>query len=192
MKDTFRLILTLSIICLIAGALLAGVDSLTRERIAEVNRDKKLAALRNVLPDYDNNPDTNQVTVEHGGRSWIFQVAIKNKAFAGAAVETSSTAGYGGDISLMLGINSEDKTQAIAILGQKETPGLGANIETDSFKGNFAEKDLSATKWAVAKDGGDIDQITAATISSRAVTEAVKAAIDAYLANMDAIKKTGL
>jgi electron transport complex protein RnfG len=192
MKDTFRLILTLSIICLVAGALLAGVDNLTRERIAGVNRDKKLTALQNVLPPYDNSPDANVITVEHGGRSWIFQVAIKDGAFAGAAVETMSAAGYGGDISLMLGINAENKTQAIAILGQKETPGLGANIETDDFKGHFAEKDLAATQWAVAKDGGEIDQITAATISSRAVTEAVKAAIDAYLANVDVIKETGL
>ena len=192
MKETLRLVLTLSIICLVAGALLAAVDSMTREPIAEANRDKKLAALQNVLPDYDNSPDANIVTVEHAGQTWTFQVALKDKTFVGAAVETSSPAGYGGDISLMLGINAENQTQAIAILGQKETPGLGANIESDAFKGLFAKKDLATTQWAVAKDGGEIDEITAATISSRAVTEAVKAAIDAFVANADTIKQTGL
>ncbi len=192
MKETMRLVLTLTIICLVAGVLLAGVDTLTRDRISEANRDKKLNALQNVLPDYDNSPDTNVVTVEHAGQSWIFHVALKDKRFAGAAVETSSPAGYGGDISLMLGINADDETQAIAILGQKETPGLGANIEGESFKSNFTRKNLTTTQWAVAKDGGQIDQITAATISSRAVTDAVKAAINAYLANSDTIKQTGL
>ncbi len=192
MKETLRLVLTLSIICIAAGALLAAVDTMTRDRIAEASRDKKLAALQNVLPDYDNSPDANVATVEHAGQTWIFQVALKNKAFVGAAVETTSAAGYGGDISLMLGINADNQTQGISILGQKETPGLGAHIEGDDFKGHFASKDLSATKWAVTKDGGEIDEITAATISSRAVTEAVKAAIDAFLANAETIKQTGL
>ncbi|MBT3192006.1 MAG: RnfABCDGE type electron transport complex subunit G [Verrucomicrobia bacterium] len=191
MKETLRLILTVTIICSLAGALLAGVNSLTKERIQDVNRNKKLSAIQEVLPPCDNQPDANACVVEYGGRNWTFFVARNGGAFAGAAVETSSSAGYGGDISLMLGINAENKTQAIAILGQKETPGLGANIEGDDFKGLFAGKALATSNWAVAKDGGEIDQITAATISSRAVTEAVKAAIDAYLANEEAIEQTG-
>ena len=165
---------------------------MTSDRIDQANSQKKLDALKEVLPACDNSPDSNTVTVEHGGQSWTFSVAIKDGAFAGAAVETSSAAGYGGDIDLMLGINADEQTQAIAILGQKETPGLGANIEAASFKSLFASKDIRTTTWAVAKDGGEIDQITAATISSRAVTDAVKAAIDAYLANADIIKETGL
>jgi len=90
-----------------------------------------------------------------------------------------------------LGINAEDKTEAIAVLSQKETPGLGANMTGKKFKSNFVQKDIKATKWSVKKDGGDIDQITAATISSRAVSGAVKDAIAAYLANIDKIKQTG-
>jgi len=192
MKEMLRLILTLSIICIVAGGLLAGVDTLTREPIAQANRAKRLNALREVLPAYDNAPDTNTRVVEHAGQTWTFFVATRDGAFAGAAVETTSSAGYGGDISLILGINAKDQTQAIAILGQKETPGLGAKIQGSTFKNNFTERDLATTKWAVAKDAGDIDQITAATISSRAVVGAVEAAIDAYLANVDAIKQTGL
>jgi electron transport complex protein RnfG len=191
-KETLRLILTLSIICLVAGALLACVDILTRDRILIAQGDKKLAALKEVLPKHDNRPNTNVATVEHGGRTWEFFVAQKKGEFIGTAVETMSPAGYGGDISLMLGIDAEGKVKAISILGQKETPGLGANIETADFRNQFAQLSIGDTQWAVAKDGGDIDQITAATISSRAVVEAVKAAIDAYLANMDTINKTGL
>jgi len=191
MKEMLRLILTLSIICLISGALLAKVDTLTKMPIEKANRAKKLDAIKNVLPTCDNQPDQNSCVVEHAGAEWIFYVARNGSDYAGAAVETSSSAGYGGDISLMLGINAEDKTEAIAILSQKETPGLGANIETDKFQSNFKQKELKTTNWTVKKDGGDIDQITAATISSRAVSGAVKEAIAAYLANIDKIKQTG-
>ncbi len=191
MKEMLRLVLTVTIICTFAGALLAGVDALTKDRIAEVKQLKQLNAIQDVLPSCDNHPDVNICKINHGGRSWCFYVARKSGNFVGAAVETTSSAGYGGDISLMLGVTAENKTQAIAILGQKETPGLGANIETDNFKAKFADKALETTHWAVTKDGGDIDQITAATISSRAVTKAVKKAIDVYLANLQTIQETG-
>jgi len=191
MKETLRLILTLSIICLIAGALLAGVDNLTKAPIVQANCAKKLAALQEVLPPCDNQPDQNECTVKHNGQSWTFYVARNGTDYAGAAVETTSSIGYGGDITIMLGISAEGKTETIAILKQTETPGLGANIETDKFKSNFKQKELEATNWTVKKDGGDIDQITAATISSRAVSDAVNNAIEAYLANIDKIKATG-
>jgi electron transport complex protein RnfG len=192
MKETLRLVLTLSIICLLAGALLAGVDNLTRERIRIAQGNKKLEALNEVLPAHDNRPTSNVATVEHGGRTWNFFVALNGKSFAGAAVETSSPAGYGGDIKLMLGIEANGQTRGIAILEQKETPGLGANIETDNFRSQFKDKSIKETNWLVKKDDGDIDQITAATISSRAVVGAVKAAIDAFLAHENTIRNTGL
>jgi electron transport complex protein RnfG len=191
MKESLKLVLIPTLICLVAGALLAGVDSLTRERIAGVKRTKKLTALQQVLPPYDNHPDSNACTINHEGHDWTFYVARKAGAFAGTAVETSSPAGYGGDISLMLGINADNQTEAISILGQKETPGLGAKIKGNVFKSYFAKKSIAETQWAVKKDAGDIDQISSATISSRAVVEAVKAAIDIYQANIDTIQNTG-
>lgn len=193
MKETLRLILTLSLICFVAGALLAGVNNLTKGPIAAAKREKKLEAIKKVLPPCSNSPDQNTCTVEHNGRKWTFLVARNDKGYVGCAVETSSPAGYGGDIGLMLGINADGKTEAIYILSQKETPGLGANITGKEFQSNFKQKPLSGDEWnwQVKKDGGSVDQITAATISSRAVTGAVKAAIDAYLANEDKIKQTG-
>jgi len=190
MKETLRLILTLSIICFIAGALLAGVDKVTQAPIQRANSAKKLCALQEVLPACDNQPDQNACTVEHNGQTWTFYVARNANTYAGTAVETTSSIGYGGDITIMLGISAEGQTETIAILKQTETPGLGANIETDNFKSNFKQKPIESTNWTVKKDGGDIDQITAATISSRAVADAVNNAIEAYLANQEKIKAT--
>ncbi len=191
MKETLRLTLTLTLICLIAGGLLAGVDALTRDRIAGVNSLRRQTALNAVLPAHDNAPLEDLVTVRHLGRDWTFYPARQNGVFAGAAVETKSPNGYGGDIRLMFGLGADGHSVGIAILEQKETPGLGANIDTPGFRNRLTGLDLEKTNWRVKKDGGDIDHITAATISSRAVVEAVRVALDAYLANRQAIENGG-
>lgn len=191
MKETLRLTLTLTLICLIAGGLLAGVDALTRDRIAVVKIQRHQAALEAVLPAHDNEPLKDTATVHHLDRDWIFYTARQAGVFAGAAVETASPNGYGGNIRLMFGFDAQGKSIGIAILEQKETPGLGANIDTPSFRDRLSGQDLQATNWRVKKDGGDIDHITAATISSRAVTDAVREALDAYLANRQAIENGG-
>jgi electron transport complex protein RnfG len=189
MKEMLRLTLTLTLICLISGGLLAGVDALTRDRIAAVKAAREQAARNEVLPVHDNVPKA--VVVRHLDREWNFFVARQAGAFAGAAVETSSPNGYGGEIRLMVGFGADGKSTGIAILEQKETPGLGANIDTPGFRDRLAGLDLVKTNWRVKKDGGDIDHITAATISSRAVTDAVREALDAYLANRQTIENGG-
>ncbi len=191
MKETLRLTLTLTLICLIAGGLLAGVDALTRDRIAEVNNQRRQQALNAVLPAHDNVPLQEVVTVSHLDRDWDFYPARLAGAYAGAAVEAASPNGYGGNIRLMFGIGADGKSIGIAILEQKETPGLGANIDTPGFRDRLAGLDLAKTNWRVGKDGGDIDHITAATISSRAVTDAVREALDAYIANRQRIENGG-
>lgn len=190
MNETFKLTLTLTLICLISGGILAFADMLTKDRIAEVKREREQTALNAVLPPHDNAAGAAMVKCNHGGRDWTFYIARNKEIFAGAAVETSSPDGYGGEIRLMLGIDANGKTAGIAILAQKETPGLGANIETPAFRSRLADRDLKKTNWNVKKDGGDIDQITAATISSRAVTQSIRAAVEAYLANQEIIEKT--
>ena len=75
----------------------------------------------------------------------------------------------------------------VVVLEQKETPGLGAKIDSSGFRSQFAGLPIGDTRWAVKKDQGDIDAITAATISSRAVTEAVKEGLDIYMTNRNKI-----
>lgn len=191
MKETLKLTITLTLICLIAGGLLAAADALTRDRIAEVNSQRRQNALNAVLPTHDNLPLDDTVTVSQSGRNWTFYVARNAGQFAGAAVETGSPNGYGGTIRMMFGIDAAGRSIGIAILEQKETPGLGANIETADFRSRLAQRDIKTTDWHVTKDGGDIDHITAATISSRAVTDAVREAVDAYLANQSTIVNGG-
>lgn len=188
MKEFARLVLTPTVICLVAGVLLAAVNKVTLEPIALAMLAEKSEAMQEVLPACDNDPMADTVAVTEDGTEWIFYIARGGSTFAGAAVIVTTPEGYGGDITVMVGINADDAVQGIAILDQKETPGLGANIKSDDFKVRFKGRSLEKANWSVAKDGGDIDEITAATISSRAVVGAVKSGLDVYLKHEDRIQ----
>jgi len=188
-KETLSLILTLTVICLVAGLLLAFANDLTKERIAEALEKERTEAIMKALPPCDNNPVEETKTVTENDKEWTFFIGRLKDTFSGVAFETSTSKGFGGEIKLMVGVTAEDKINNIIILGHKETPGLGAKISSDEFRNGFSGKDIVKTNWKVKKDGGDIDAITAATISSRAVTEAVKTGLDVYIKNRETILK---
>ncbi len=192
MKDIAKLIIVLTIICAVSGSLMALVNDMTKDLIREANERAKLEAMKSVLPEFDNNPVEDAKVISANGKDWTFFVAKQKSQFVGAAFASTSHKGYSGDIHVMIGVTAENKILAIEILTpHKETPGLGAKITGYDFRRKFIGKDINEneTKWAVAKDGGDIDQISAATISSRAVVEAVKQGLDIFIANEDEIKK---
>jgi len=191
MKEILKLIGVLTAFGAVAGLLLAYTNDVTRGRIAVARQAEKLDALRAVLPDFDNQPDQNTFKTTTNGTEWTFFVARKNNAYAGAATESFSKNGYGSRILLMIGFNANHTVQQVKILEQMETPGLGSRITGDEFRGQFTGRKLAGTRWAVRKDNGDFEAITGATISSRAVVDAVKKAVDAYLQNEAAITKTG-
>lgn len=190
MKQMLKLVVVLTIFCLLSGIILAWVYERTKDPIEATEKGVKAGAVLKVLPDCDNDPLSTIATVEG---DWVFYVGIKNGAFAGAAFESVSAQGYAGNIAVMVGIDASDAIHAVEVLPtHKETPGLGARITEDFFKNQFNGLSISETKWAVKKDMGDIDQITAATISSRAVVEAIKNGVDVYLKNKDTIKGVAL
>ena len=191
MKETLRMVLTLAVICTLAGGILAIVNRVTREPIAGALREEKMKAMRAVLPDYDNDPMSCTNVVVEDGKTWLFHVARKNGEFAGAAFEASSDQGYSGTIRIMAGINPDDTLRAIEIIQQAETPGLGARIAERSFTDQFGGRHIRTTNWKVRKDGGDIDAITGATISPRAVLSALQAGLEAYSRNKERIAATG-
>jgi len=177
MKESiFRLVQVLTVICVVSAGALAFVYEATREPIAEQIRQEKLRAIQAVLPEYDNQPDTD--VMEAGGRT--FYVGRKAGKWVAVAFQVAAK-GFGGDIGLMLGVDREGKVTGVRVLTHKETPGLGAKIEQAWFLEQFAGRGLGRD-LALKRDGGEIDQITGATISSRAVLEAVKAGLEEYQA----------
>jgi len=178
MREVFKLTIVLTIICSVAATALAFVYNLTKDPIAYQQRLKKLAAIRAVQSNYDNEPDKDFVDIpvakDKKGSDLItrFYITKKEGSFTGVVFAVSAS-GYGGEIDIMLGLAPDGTITGVQILNQTETPGLGAKITNENFVHQFKSKNLSSTKWALKKDGGELDQITGATISPRAVVKAI-------------------
>ncbi len=168
-KYVIRLAGTLLLIAALVAAALAAVNMVTAPIIAQMKEAKTQAAIEAVLPG--------------GGKEIAFTDAtgIVSKVYAsetGYAVEVTPV-GFNGGITMMVGIDLEGKVTGISIISQTETAGLGAvaaekGSKGQAFRGQFAG--MSGT-LAVTKDGGEVDSISGATISSRAVTNGVNAAL---------------
>jgi len=191
MKEILKLIGVLTLIRAAAGLLLAFTNSRTAGPIAEARQAEMRQALADVLPPFDNRPNETVCTLQENGQTWTFYVARQAGAFAGAAVETSSLKGYGGTIRIMVGINADHAIHRFKILQQQETPGLGTKIADPAFQAQFASRPFRPDACRLKKDGGDIEAITGATISSRAVAEALRAAADVYTRHAEEIRRTG-
>lgn len=175
---------SLGLFTLIAGALLGLVHNFTSEpveraRIAAVNE-----AIAAVVPPFDNDPASDIVRVVVDGREVNVYPATRNGGFVGAAVEGRSANGFSGDITVMFGFDAGGHVSGYRVLSHAETPGLGARMD-DWFHQPVGRRSVIGADPAndnlrVAKDGGDIDGITAATISSRAFLEALRSAYATY------------
>jgi Na+-translocating ferredoxin:NAD+ oxidoreductase subunit G len=179
MKEIIRLMVVLTTVSALAGFSLAYVNEKTRAPRAYQDRLKLLSSLNTVLPPHDNQPDKDAVTM--GGTTYY--VSKEKGTVNGIAFETSSDKGYAGLIRIMVGIRPSGEVTSIEILEQKETPGLGSKIIEDRFRDQYKGKSLANAKWKVKKDGGDFDQISGATISPRAVTNAVRSGLESFEEN---------
>jgi electron transport complex protein RnfG len=179
-ESTFiNMFLSLLIFTGVASFALAGVYNVTKEPIAKVEKLKKEYAIKQVIPDFDT-VFTREVTIPDQARPIGITEGLKDDIPVGAAVQTYSMKGYSGLVELMVGFDTNACITKIEVLQQKETPGLGTKIETPEFREQFYGKNLSEFQLKVKKDGGDVDAITAATISSRAFCDAVQRAYDTY------------
>jgi electron transport complex protein RnfG len=197
LKDMSRLLITLTLIAACAGLILSLVESATREPIKEQRRIQMLKALSAVLPEYDNSPDTDIVTLDNGvdkkGKpvQVTFYRARESQQLVGTAFKVIAPDGYSGNIEVMVGVKPDEQINAIEILAHAETPGLGSKITEGGFKDIFKGKGLDNADWRVKKDGGEFDQITGATISPRAVVGAVKKGLKFYRENQQKILVEG-
>lgn len=175
-----NMLLSLTLIALVAAGLLAGIYSLTKDTIAATNAAKQQAAIIAVLPQVDG------LTIadpEEAEGITIFK-AYEGNEFAGAAVKVAEN-GFGGTFHIMVGFDAQGVITGFQVLDHQETPGLGSKMQEwfTSVKTviglNPGEANLT-----VSKDGGDIDAITAATISSRAFLLAVTKAYNACVSTM--------
>lgn len=183
-----QLVLALTLIAVIAGVALSAVYVKTKPKIDEAKLEKKNAAINLVLPGFQGElkeytcllndiegfkDDKDSVTV---------RLAYQGGQLYGGAVETYTNKAFSGRFDIMVGFDAEGKIIGTSVLSHSETPGLGAKItDTEShFIQQFEGMNPAEKKLEVKKDRGEVDAITAATISSRAYCDAVNRASAAF------------
>lgn len=170
--------LCLTAVCLICSAILGVVYAVTAEPIRQANVKALQNALSLVLPE-GGEVSADPQYVELNGQKYEYYVQSVNGEASAWAVK-SVVNGFGGALTLLVGIEGNGVVHATKVLSHSETPGLGAKCQTDAkFIGQFAGFDPAKGTLKVSKDGGSIDAITASTITSRAYTLAVANAVEA-------------
>ena len=171
MKDSSaRLAITLMIVCAASAALVALVAAVTARPRADAQARARADSLRRVLPPGTPDPVEKALLAPDGTTNFTYFAA------GGAiAVEAVSEHGYGGPLRLLVGFDAEGRLHGFTVLEHSETPGLGAKLaEPDNpVLASARGRPASGTDWRVRKDGGAVDAVTAATISSRAACEAI-------------------
>lgn len=172
-----NMFVSLTVICLVCSALLGGAYAITKDKIDEAEVNKQNEAIARVVPEFDNIPSEEVFEVELEGKKYAVYPAKLSGEVVGYAINTSAT-GFSGPVVIMVGITAEGRIFNTVPVSHAETPGLGAKIseEGNPFVEQFKDMDPSATVLKVKKDGGDIDAITASTITSSAYTAAVESA----------------
>lgn len=175
-----NMVICLTATCLICAALLGGVYALTASPIEKVNAAILKSSIGAVLP--EGCEISEAMELEVGGQPSEYYVATKDGQTIGFAVK-STTVGFGGPLTLMVGLIPGGTVYNTSVLSHAETPGLGAKCTSDpKFMEQWKGFDVISKKLTVKKDGGDVDAITASTITSRAYAQAVQNAVDALAA----------
>lgn len=177
-----NMVLSLLVIAMVMSAALGFVYTATKGPIAQAEKNKEVNAIKEVLPAFDNDPTTSAKEID----GMVFYPATMGDQNVGYAVKTFTEKGYSGRFDLMVGFLPDGTINNIVVLQQKETPGLGTNMAGPKFKNQFLNLNISSLKdqqLQVKKDGGTIDAISAATITSRAYCDGVQRAYDAYMSN---------
>ncbi len=178
-----RLILVMLVVACGSAALLGFVYEITKAPIQKANDDKELAAISGViLEEFNNNPfqERTQIPTKHNQGQLTLYPARKDGKIKAVAIKTSSDKAFGGKIELIVGFFLDGTISGYKVIHSKETPGLGAKVSEPKFSEQFIGVKPKKKTFKVKQDGGEIDAVTAATISSRAVIDAIQKAYDAY------------
>jgi electron transport complex protein RnfG len=177
-----RLVLTLFAITAVTSLLLGIVNYITEDIIRKRQEEKEAAAMEVVLP----RPTDEEIGYSFTKLEYTGSDAIVEKVYRAEDVLSSlnalyyvvlvSPSGFGGEINMAVGIDQDNKVTGVTIISMSETSGLGSNASSPDFLSQFVG---GTGKFAVSKDGGEIDALTGATVTSRAVTRGVNSALEA-------------
>ena len=181
MREMIQMVVVLTVLSCVSGGLLASIKNNTEERIAyQQLKFVKGPAIRDILEGSSNDPITDRFTLQDGDVQRSFFVGVFDGEPSKVAFETSGK-GFGGDVGLMVGVNiSDDSLVGVGVTTHSETPGVGSRAKTDpAFAAQFKGMPLKG-EFKVKPDGGQVDALSGATITSRGVSSAVSDAAAIY------------
>lgn len=188
MKSTLNMGLRLSLICAVAALALANVAEVTRAPIAEAEARAQREAVEAVLPAFAQLAiDTLQTEAD---KPAFYFSGINDKAITGTAFTSASDLGYSGQIEIMMGVDDAGVISGVRILRHAETPGLGANYAAPELLDEFYKGRAVGGNWKLTKDGGEIDAVTGATVTGRAIADAIESGLQIYQIDKARIKGT--
>ena len=182
-KSSFKnMVLCLFVICMVCSALLAGVYALTKETIAVGDAQRNESAIKEVLPSAAAVIE-DESTIQVNGTTYTYNRAFDAEGNTVGCAVNVAPSGFGGPIKMKVGFNADGLVWNVKVLSHAETPGLGAKCTEPAFSEQFHELDPSDEKnLKVKKDGGNLNAITASTITSRAYAEGVSQAVEVFKA----------
>ncbi|MCL4791625.1 MAG: electron transport complex subunit RsxG [Gammaproteobacteria bacterium] len=194
-RPAWQAVLSLAAFAALVGLVVGVAWDATRERIADNEARRVLAELSAVLPPalYDNEPHRDMILVSWPGDEQRQVWRARRDGRPVAAVLTSlAPDGYSGQIRLLVAVTTDGTILGVRVATHSETPGIGDAIEPrkSPWIGNFAGRSLTdppEARWRLRKDGGDLDAISGATITSRAVVAATRRAVQYFRQHRDEI-----
>ena len=172
------MIAVLMIIAICSAAAIGYVYKITKAPIDEAKNNNVLSAIKDLVGVFDNNPFEEKTAIS--GSQVELYPAREDGAIKSVAIKAFNNEGFGGRIELIIGILMDGTITGYKIIEQSETPGLGTKVNEPKFSKQFVGKNAYTNNFDLKKDGGEIDAVTGATISSKAVVNAVKSAVAAY------------
>lgn len=186
MKSTIDMGLRLALICAVAAFALANVAEVTREPIAQAQAKAQREAVEAVLPAFAQLAlDTLSTTA---GEEKIYFSGVDESGVTGTAFTSVSGLGYSGEVEIIVGFGPDEKVSGVRILRHAETPGLGANYAAPAMLDEFYKGRAMTDNWKLKKDGGAVDAVTGATVTGRAIADAIETGIARYLDDKSQIK----
>lgn len=181
-SNFLNMTLCLFLVCFVCSSILGLVYAVTKNPINEAIVAKTNNAIAGVVPEFDNKPSDESFEVTLDGKISKVYPAKKAGEIVGYAIESSTSKGFSGKILIMVGFTPDGSIYNTSVISHAETPGLGDKMDASKsdFSKQFMGQHPDTFKLSVKKDGGDIDAITASTITSRAFADAVESAYKAF------------
>lgn len=169
-------------VAFVSATVLTLVHSVTEKPIAEAKNRLIAESVASVISsEFDNNPFEEKTIIRRGKEKYILYPARKDGYITSIVMQSYSNKGFGGKLEVIVGFRPDGIVSGYNVFKHQETPGLGSKVNDESFKKNILGQVPQSESFKVRQDGGEIDAITGATITSRALIDAIQRAYQGYV-----------